>query len=127
MSVELHRDSIPVRTSTRTGQFTFLLLGCLLSLFPGAHAAAQENSPKPQDFIQLENRMGQQFMVGEYAAAAETCLQAVKVFQQLVPNDDGQMKGRTTVFAPILAYGGRSDEAMAMAERYVTTSEELLG
>jgi len=104
-----------------------LLLTGFTQVFHAKESLAQDAPPKPQDFIAAENSMTQQFVAGDYPAAAETCLQAIALFRQLVPNDDGRMKGRATVFAPILAYGGKPEEALDLAESYIAAAEAKLG
>jgi len=88
---------------------------------------AQQSKVTKRDFIELEKRMQQRFMAGDDAVAAEMCVQLVDIFHQLVPNDDGRMKGRATVFIPIMAYGGLTEEAVELADNFVKVAEQKHG
>lgn len=87
----------------------------------------QEDSVTAKDFKQLDRRMNEEFMRGDDKAAADTCVELIEMFRKIVAEDDGRMKGWTTRNVPIMAYGGRREEAIALADRFITLSQKRWG
>ncbi len=105
------------------------LVAALLAVTPFCLVtpAALAQRPTQDDVRRLEGQINQQILAGDFDAAAATAAELVDVLRRAIQSDDGSLKGRVLMLAPVLCYGGRISEAVALTETFVERSGQQLG